>query len=105
MATLENKGAGIIRRIIREFINEERCFPRIEDLSDMMYDGICDSSYCRSESSAERMEDGMKDFIRKYDKMICKGSDDELFKFVNKELRISKSLTAELVNNRPEDLF
>ena len=105
MATLENKGAGMLKRIIRDDIRLNNSFPRIEDLSDLMYDAMCDSSYIRSESAAERIEDGMRQFGRYYENIVCKGTDTELYDFLNNELKISKTLASDLVANRPENLF
>lgn len=105
MKTIETKAIGTIKRIIREFINAEGCLPRIEDLSDFIFDAIIESSYIRSESAAERAEDAMMQFSSKYNEVVCKGSNDELFNFLIKEFRISKVLATEIVENRPEDLY
>lgn len=103
--TLEAIGEGMMRRIIREYCRENECFPRIEDLSDLMYDYLADCSYVRTENSAERLDDGMRQFGHKFDHIVLTGSDDELLEFLTKEIRLSRNLSNRLVKERPEHLY
>lgn len=103
--TLEAVGEGMMRRIIREYCKENECFPRIEDLSDLMYDYLADCSYIRSERAPERLDNGMKQFGRKYDDIVTTGSDDELLEFLTKEIRLSRNLAKKLIKERPETLY
>ena len=70
-----------------------------------MYDYLADCSYIRSENAAERLDDGMRQFGSKFDHIVLSGSDDELFEFLVKEIRLSRNLANRLVKERPEDLY
>ena len=100
MATIEIKALGTFRRVIRQFINADGCLPSIEDLSDLIYDAVCDNSYIRTEDAAERAEDAMRKYAGRFDGVVCSGSDDELYNFLTSELRLSKEWTKELIENR-----
>lgn len=100
MATIETKAIGTLRRVIRQFINADGCLPSIEDLSDLIYDAVCDNSYIRTEDAAERAEDAMRKYAARFDGVVCSGSDDELYNFLTSELRLSKEWAKELIENR-----
>lgn len=100
MATLENKAVGTLRRVIRQFINADGCLPSIEDLSDLIYDAIYDNSYIRTEDAAERAEDAMRKYAATFNVVVCNGSNDELYKFLTTEIRLSKKWAIELIENR-----